>query len=180
MNNFSLFVISFFILSLTLNNKLVTKMEIKIISNVFKEGELIPSKYTCDGENISPQLGWNKPDERIKSFAIIMDDPDAPSGDFVHWVVYNIPANVNEFLENITPTRNIPNGVMMGKNDFGKIGYGGPCPPSGTHRYFFKIFGLDTNLHLIETGINKKQLLKAMEGHIIADGCLIGKYSRKR
>jgi len=109
-----------------------------------------------------------------------MDDPDAPSGDFVHWVVYNIPANVNEFLENVTPTRNIPNEVIMGVNDFGKIGYGGPCPPSGTHRYYFKIFGLDTNLHLIETGINKKQLLKAMEGHIIADGCLIGKYSRKR
>ena len=155
-------------------------MKIKISSSAFKDGDLTPSRYTCAGENISPPLNWNKPDERIKSFAIIMDDPDAPSGDFVHWVVYNIPANVNEFLENVTPTRNIPNEVIMGVNDFGKIGYGGPCPPSGTHRYYFKIFGLDTNLHLIETGINKKQLLKAMEGHIIADGCLIEKYSRKR
>lgn len=155
-------------------------MEIKISSAAFKEGELIPFCYTCDGENISPSLNWNKPHESIKSFAIVVDDPDAPSGDFVHWVVYNIPATVNEFLENVTPTRNISDEIIMGTNDFGKIGYGGPCPPSGTHRYFFKIFGLDTILPLIETGINKRQLLKAMEGHIIADGCLIGKYKRKR
>lgn len=155
-------------------------MKIKISSSAFKDGDLIPSRYTCDGENISPPLNWSKPDERIKSFTIIADDPDAPSGDFVHWLVYNIPANINEFPENMTPARNISIGVKMGKNDFGKTGYGGPCPPSGTHRYFFKIFGLDTILHLEEIGLNKKQLLKAIEGHIIADGCLIGKYNRKR
>jgi Raf kinase inhibitor-like YbhB/YbcL family protein len=141
-------------------NKLIflgLKMKIKITSSAFKEGELIPFRYTCDGDNISPQLSWDKPDDRIKSFAIIVDDPDAPGGDFVHWIIYDIPSSVCELSENVTLSKNISSEAKMGTNDFGKNGYGGPCPPSGTHR-----------------------LLKLMEGHVIESGQLMGKYQRKR
>lgn len=164
----------------SLQNKPLNEMELKITSTAFKDGELIPSKYTCDGENVSPDLKWNKPNDKIKSFALIVDDPDAPSGDFVHWVVYNIPGSIIEFPENVTSSKNIPEMFTIGKNDFGKIGYGGPCPPSGTHRYYFKIYGLDTVLHNAEAGLNKYKLLKVMEGHVVASGQLMGKYSRKR
>jgi len=164
----------------SLQNKPLDKVEIKITSNAFKDGELIPSKYTCDGVNVSPDLKWNKPNDKIKSFALIVDDPDAPSGDFVHWIVYNIPDSIIEFPENVTSSKNIPEMFTIGKNDFGKIGYGGPCPPSGTHRYYFKIYGLDTVLHNAEAGLSKYKLLKVMEGHVVASGQLMGKYSRKR
>ncbi len=155
------------------------KMEIKLFSSAFKEGEFIPSKYTCEGSNVSPQIHWNEVPKNVKSFALIVDDPDAPGGDFVHWIIYNIPGNVKELHEDITPSRNIPEEVMLGTNSFGRIGYGGPCPPSGKpHRYFFKLYALDTILHHVESGVTKQQLLKAMEGHIIAEGHLMGKYKR--
>ncbi|MCX8009973.1 MAG: YbhB/YbcL family Raf kinase inhibitor-like protein [Ignavibacteria bacterium] len=154
-------------------------MEIKVESSAFKEGEFIPSKYTCDGENISPQIKWSNYPKETKSFALINDDPDAPIGDWVHWVVYNIPADVNELNENQPSTKTLNNGAVQGLNDWKKFGYGGPCPPSGTHRYFFKIFALDSILKL-EPGATKKQLLDAMKGHILAEGKLMGKYSRKK
>ena len=152
-------------------------MEIKIESRDFKEGELIPSKFTCDGANISPQLSWACTTEGVKTFVLLVEDPDAPSGNFTHWIVYNIPARVNSLMQNSTPTKNVPDEILMGTNDFGRIGYGGPCPPSGTHRYYFRIYGLNTAVHL-DSGATKKEVLKKMEGHIIARGELMGRYQR--
>lgn len=155
-----------------------TKMEFKIESSAFKEGEFIPSKFTCDGPNVSPPLNWNGAPLNTKSFALINDDPDAPAGDWVHWILYNIPPNTAGLKENISPDKKLPDGSIHGKNDFKQLGYGGPCPPSGVHRYFFKIYALDTILKL-EPGAVKKELLSAMEKHILAEGRLTGKYKRK-
>lgn len=156
------------------------KMEIKIKSNVFHEGGTIPSKYSCEGENISPELHWNEVSKEVKSYAIILDDPDAPGGDFVHWIIFNIPGDMKELHENVTPSRNIPDEVMVGTNSFGRIGYRGPCPPSGkAHHYYFRIYALDSILHHVESGSTKEQLTKAMDGHIIAKGELMGIYKRR-
>jgi Raf kinase inhibitor-like YbhB/YbcL family protein len=155
------------------------KMEIKITSSAFGNGESIPVKYTCDGENISPPLKWSNVPQGTKSFAIINDDPDAPMGTWVHWVVYNIPANVTELSERIPPSQKLSSGALQGKNSWGRIGYGGPCPPSGTHRYFFKIYALDKILDLAP-GASKEEILKAIKGHILAEGQIYGKYSRQR
>jgi len=154
------------------------KMEIKIASTAFDEGGLIPPKYTCDGADISPPLHWEDVPEGTKSIALICDDPDAPMGTWVHWVLFNLPAETRELAENIPPDRTLPNGARQGTSDFGRIGYGGPCPPSGTHRYFFKIYALDAQIDLA-AGAKKAQLLKAVEGHIIDQGQLIGKYKRQ-
>jgi Raf kinase inhibitor-like YbhB/YbcL family protein len=154
------------------------KMEIKITSSAFVEGGLIPSKYTCDGSNISPPLQWDSVPEGTKSIALISDDPDAPAGTWVHWVIYSMPAETKELEENIPPDKVLPNGARQGTNDFGKIGYGSPCPPSGTHRYFFKVYALDTELDLAP-GATKRDLLNAMEGHILGQGQLIGIYKRQ-
>jgi Raf kinase inhibitor-like YbhB/YbcL family protein len=157
------------------------KMEIKLYSAAFKDGEFIPSKYTCEGSNVSPQIRWDEELKDVKSFAIIVDDPDAPGGDFVHWVIYNIPASVRELHEDVTPSRNISDQILLGTNSFGHIGYGGPCPPAGNpHRYFFRIYALNTVLHHLGSGAMKAQLLKAMQDHIIGEGELIGKYKRSR
>ncbi len=151
-------------------------MEIK--SSAFKAGESIPSKYTCDNIDISPDIEWSKVPNGTKTFALIMDDPDAPSGTYVHWVIYNIPGNQRELPENIPAKETLDNGTVQGRNDFGKIGYGGPCPPSGTHRYYFKIYALDTELESLP-GITKKELLKAMDVHVLEEGELMGRYKRK-
>jgi Raf kinase inhibitor-like YbhB/YbcL family protein len=150
-------------------------MEIK--SSAFKTGEMIPGKYTCDNIDISPPLEWTYGPAGTKTYAIICDDPDAPMGTWVHWVIFNIPGNILALTEN-TPKKDVlDNGSMQGRNDFGKTGYGGPCPPRGTHRYFFKIYALDTELDT-KSGITKKELLKAMEGHVLAEGELVGRYAR--
>lgn len=166
-----------------LNNNAIGKekqvMKIKVESAAFKEGGTIPSKYTCDGIDISPPLSWSGIPDGTNSISLISDDPDAPMGTWVHWVLYNIPANVSDLHENL-PTKNVlKNKAKQGTNDFGKIGYGGPCPPGGTHRYYFKLYALDKELDL-EPGATKEQLLKAMDGHIMAEGQLMGKYSRQR
>lgn len=148
-----------------------------ISSTAFPEGGMIPKKFTCDGDDISPSLKWDSVPAGTKSIAIISDDPDAPVGTWVHWVVYNIPADAKELPENVPPQRTLSNGAKQGTNDFRKIGYGGPCPPGGTHRYYFKIYALDTMLTL-DAGATKAQLLDAMKGHILAEGQLMGKYSR--
>jgi Raf kinase inhibitor-like YbhB/YbcL family protein len=153
------------------------KTDMKISSTSFKEGEMIPLKYTCDGENISPELFWTGFSESSKSFAIISDDPDAPVGDWVHWVIYNIPFSVNELAESIPRNKTFDNGIRQGINDSRKTGYDGPCPPGGTHRYFFKLYALDIMLDK-DAGMTKRELLKAMEGHIIAETQLMGKYKR--
>lgn len=143
----------------------------KLSSSAFENEGAIPSEYTCDGADVSPSLTFSAIPENTKSLALIMDDPDAPVGTWVHWLVWNIPPNITGFSkgENIT--------YPQGKNDFGKLDYGGPCPPSGTHRYFFKLYALDTTLKLNE-GSTKKQLESAMSGHIIEEAQLMGTYSR--
>jgi len=153
-------------------------MEINITSSAFEDGGLIPAKHTCDGADVSPPLQWDAVPEDTKSIALICDDPDAPMGTWVHWVLFNLPAETNELAENIPADKILPNGTRQGVSDFGRIGYGGPCPPSGTHRYFFKIYALDTEIG-VEAGANKRQLLKTMEGHILGQGQLIGKYKRQ-
>lgn len=130
----------------------------------------IPSKYTCDGENVSPPLSITDAPEDTKSFALIVDDPDAPRGDWVHWVVWNIPSSTSEITENSAPG-------VEGTSDFGEVGWGGPCPPSGTHRYFFKLYALDTLLDL-PASTTKADLLSTMEGHILAETELMGTYKR--
>jgi hypothetical protein len=151
------------------------KMEIK--SSAFKEGTTIPGKYTCDNIDISPPLEWSQVPDGTKRFALICDDPDAPVGTWVHWVLFNLPGNILKLSENVPKIEVLKNGARQGKNDFGKIGYGGPCPPGGIHRYYFKIYALDKELDS-KPGITKKELLKAMEGHILAEGQLMGKYKR--
>ena len=140
----------------------------------FKDGEMIPDRFTCDGEGISPAISWGKLPAGVKSLALICDDPDASSGDFVHWVVYNIPTDIDGFKENAE----ISDIVDLGMTDFGRVGYGGPCPPSGIHHYHFKLYALD---EMIETegSIDKYKLLKKMEGHILAEGEIVGLYKRR-
>lgn len=157
------------------NNGVAMKITIK--SESFGKNDLIPSKYTCDGKNISPQLSWDKPSDKIKTFAIIVNDPDAPGGNFIHWIIFNIPDSILSLPEDVTPMRNIPEEAALGTNSFGHIGYNGPCPPSGAHRYFFRIYGLDTSIKL-EAGIEENDLLKAMKNHVVAEGELMGKYKR--
>jgi len=152
-------------------------MAVTITSSSFTEGGLIPKKHTCDAEDISPDLNWSGVPKEVKSLALICDDPDAPVGTWVHWVLFNIPADVTTLQAGVSPDAVLKNGARHGKNDFRKLGYGGPCPPGGTHRYFFKIYALDTLLSL-ESGSTKSQLLAAMKGHVLAEGQLMGKYKR--
>ena len=149
----------------------------QLTSPAFNEGEMIPRKYTCDDQDISPPMAWSGVPEGTQIFALISDDPDAPMGTWVHWVYYDIPADRTELPENISPDKKPALGGTQGKNDFGRIGYGGPCPPGGIHRYFFKLYALDT-LFGLAAGITKGELLKAMEGHILEEARLMGKYSR--
>jgi Raf kinase inhibitor-like YbhB/YbcL family protein len=151
--------------------------QIKLTSTAFKEGEAIPRQYTCDGVNISPPLEWSGVPKTAKAIAIIADDPDAPAGTWVHWVLYNLPAENIGLVENVPAGDNLKAGGFQGKTDFGNVGYGGPCPPSGTHRYFFKIYALDSVLDL-KAGATKAEVEKAMEGHIVSQGQLMGTYRR--
>jgi Raf kinase inhibitor-like YbhB/YbcL family protein len=152
-------------------------MDIKITSTAFEEGGMIPRKYTCDGADVSPALAWTGVPEAAKTIALISDDPDAPMGTWVHWVLFNLPAAENGLPEAIPLDKELKSGAKQGRNDFRRIGYGGPCPPGGTHRYFFKVYALDTVLNL-PAGATKAELIKAMEGHILAHGQLMGKYRR--
>jgi len=153
--------------------------KLTIQSQAFAQGGSIPVQYTCDGMDMSPPLKWSDPPDGTGSFALISDDPDAPVGTWVHWVMYNIPEDIRELPENIPTSGKLDNGALQGMTDFRRIGYGGPCPPSGTHRYYFKIYALDTMLDL-NPGATKQQLLRTMEGHILAQGELMGRYARQR
>jgi Raf kinase inhibitor-like YbhB/YbcL family protein len=143
----------------------------------FEPGELIPPVYTCDGKDLSPPLRWTDAPAGTKSFALISDDPDAPVGTWVHWVVWNIPSSVNSLEENQPKKESLPGGIRQGTNDFQRVGYGGPCPPSGTHRYYFRLYALDTLLDLPAT-TTKARLEKAMKGHVLGEAELMGKYRR--
>src|SRR3989338_5793428 len=142
----------------------MTKIQVK--SSAFQSGGMIPKKYTCDGEDRSPDLSWTGVPSNAASLALISDDPDAPVGTWVHWVLYNLPPNVTSLPENVSPIETLENGGVHGMTDFRQLGYGGPCPPSGTHRYYFKLYALDTKLNLKPVA-TKQQLEKAMEGHIL-------------
>lgn len=148
-----------------------------ITSTAFKEGSTIPKEYTCEGQDISPPLAWSNVPAGTQSLALISDDPDAPMGTWVHWVIYNLLPETLDLPEGVPPDRELKNGSLQGINDFRKIGYGGPCPPRGTHRYFFKLYALDAKLNL-PSGVTKKDLLKAMEGHVLAEVELVGTFRR--
>ena len=151
-----------------------------IASDAFNQNEMIPEKYTCEGQNISPEIKIPHSSDKVKSFALIVDDPDAPVGTFVHWVMYNIPAYKLEIKEGVAKLGKLPDGTLQGKNDFGKIGYDGPCPPPGsTHRYYFKLYGLDEFVQL-QPGLTKAQLEAVIKGHIVDQAELIGLYKRKK
>ncbi len=149
-------------------------MSLQLTSDAFTNGQSIPVKYSCRGNNISPALAWNEPPAGTQSFALIVDDPDAPSGTWVHWVLFNIPADTRSLQENLPAAGNA---LSVGKNSSGNTHYDGPCPPSGTHRYFFKLYALDTTLSL-SPGATKAQVLQAMQGHILAQGELMGTFSK--
>ncbi len=152
-------------------------MELDIRSNAFDEGDFIPRKYTCDGEDISPPLSWTQPPKETKSLVLICDDPDAPMGTWVHWVLYGLSPDILELSECISNEKEMLDGAKHGLNDFKKYGYGGPCPPGGTHRYFFKLYAVDTQV-VLDAGATKQEVLNAIKGHILAEGQLMGSYSR--
>jgi hypothetical protein len=148
-------------------------------SSAFTHNGMIPAEFTCDSSNLSPPLSWSQPPANTQSLALIVDDPDAPMGTFVHWVLFNLPRQTASLPEHITSPSALPDHSLEGRNDFGKLGYGGPCPPSGTHRYFFKLYALDTLLN-VRSGATKAQVEAAMQGHILASAELIGLYQRSR
>jgi len=153
-------------------------MSLQMSSAAFSSGEAIPKKFTCDGPDVSPQLKWNDPPANTQSMALIMDDPDAPGSTWVHWVLYDLPANTRELPEGVAKQEQLSSGARQGRNDFEKTGYGGPCPPPGKpHRYFFKLYALDNKLNL-KSGATKVELERAMKSHVLAQAELIGKYGR--
>jgi len=153
-------------------------MSLQMSSAAFSSGEAIPKKFTCDGPDVSPQLKWNDPPANTQSMALIMDDPDAPGSTWVHWVLYDLPANTRELPEGVAKQEQLSSGARQGRNDFEKTGYGGPCPPPGKpHRYFFKLYALDNKLNL-KSGATKVELERAMKRHVLAQAELIGKYGR--
>jgi len=152
-------------------------MSIELTSSAFAQGQSIPAKYSCNGEDISPALIWGEPPAGTQSFALIMDDPDAPVGTWDHWILFNIPASTRGLPEAFPSDAVLPDGAMSGKNGWDRMGYGGPCPPSGTHRYYFRLYALDEML-AISAGASKGELEKAMTGHILAKGELMGTFSK--
>jgi Raf kinase inhibitor-like YbhB/YbcL family protein len=153
-------------------------MTLVISSPSFSPGADIPKKHTCDAADASPQLAWSGAPAGTRSFALIADDPDAPVGTWVHWVYYDLPASATGLPENVSKVDAPPSGGHQGRNDFRRVGYGGPCPPPGKpHRYFFKLYALDHQLDL-KPGATKKEVEQAMKGHILAQAELVGKYGR--
>ena len=149
----------------------------QLTSPAFREGGAIPAVYTCEGKDVSPPLAWTEPPQDTRSFTLINDDPDAPGKTWVHWVVYNLPASARQLPEAFPPDAEHPDGTRQGMTDFGRVGYGGPCPPSGTHRYVFTLSALDTTLSL-NPGAMKREVEQAMQGHVLAHARLIGTYRR--
>ena len=153
-------------------------MAFELKSAAFAAGSNIPKKFTCDGPDVSPALSWNEPPPGTESLALIMDDPDAPVGTWVHWVLYDLPASERELAEDMPKEGQLKSGARQGRNDFRHIGYGGPCPPPGKpHRYFFKLYALDAKANL-KPGVTKQELERALEGHILAQAELMGRYGR--
>lgn len=154
-------------------------MAFQLTSPAFSPGGEIPVRHTCDGPDLSPPLRWADPPAGTKGFALIADDPDAPAGTWIHWVLYGLPATVRELPEGVPARDSVPGLGSQGVNDFRKVGYGGPCPPRGpAHRYFFRLYALDTELALPGRR-SKAEVLKAMEGHVLAQAELMGRYKRR-
>jgi Raf kinase inhibitor-like YbhB/YbcL family protein len=153
-------------------------MSFEIASTAFSNGGMIPKKFSCDGPDVSPPLRWTGALAATQSFALIMDDPDAPVGTWVHWVLYNLPANTTELPEGVEKQEQLANGARQGRNDFRRLGYGGPCPPAGTpHRYYFKLYALDTKLSL-KAGATKPELEGAIKSHVLGESEVVGRYGR--
>ena len=153
-------------------------MAFELTSSAFKSGDPIPRRYTCEGEDLSPPLHWGVPPATTKSFVIIADDPDAPVGTWVHWVIYDLPLDLRGLTEAVPPKDRLPNGALQGLNDFKRVGYGGPCPPTGKpHRYYFTLYALDVTLNL-KPRATKAQVLDASKGHVLAEAQLMGRFGR--
>ena len=153
-------------------------MAINLTSSAFSSEGTIPQKFTCDGGDLSPALAWTGAPNSTQSFALIADDPDAPVGTWVHWVLYDLPGNTKGLEEGVEKQEQLSNGARQGRNDFRKIGYGGPCPPPGRpHRYYFKLYAVDKKLDL-KAGATKAEVESAMKGHVVAQGELMGRYGR--
>lgn len=158
--------------------KPATLPRLALTSETFAQGAKIPAHHTCSGSDASPPLAWSEPPAGTHSFALIVDDPDAPGGTWVHWVIFDLPAHTRALGEGVEKVKELSTGARQGRNDFGKFGYGGPCPPPGKpHRYFFKLYALDKKLALIP-GATKENVEKAMQGHILAQGELMGRFGR--
>ena len=150
----------------------------RIESTAFKEGAFIPTRFSCQGEDVSPPLSWADPPAGVRSFVLMVEDPDAPAGTWTHWVAFNLPAQARAMDENAPKRDELPNGGLQGKNSFGSVGYGGPCPPAGNaHRYFFRLYALDTALGL-QAGADKSKVLAAMKGHVLGEAQLMGRFKR--
>jgi Raf kinase inhibitor-like YbhB/YbcL family protein len=153
-------------------------MAFELKSSAFQHDKMIPKRYTCEGDDVSVPLNWSDPPAGTRSLALIADDPDAPMGTWVHWVLYDLPADTRDLPEGIPTQETLNTGATQGINDFKKVGYGGPCPPPGpAHRYFFKLYALDQKTGL-KTRSTKQQLLDGMKGHILAETQLVGRYQR--
>lgn len=153
-------------------------MPFTLTSSAFQEGAIIPTMHTCSGQDVSPPLQWSAPPKGTQSFALIMDDPDAPIGTWVHWVIFNIPGHTSQLPKGVPPKKSLPTGEQQGVNDFKRIGYGGPCPPPGKpHRYYFKVYALDASLKL-QPGGTKAEVLAACQNHILGETHLMGRFGR--
>jgi len=153
-------------------------MAFTLTTTAFSAGGAIPKKHTCDDADLSPALAWNDAPAGTQAFALIADDPDAPVGTWTHWVIWNIPAKLTGLAENVLKTEALADGTRQGRNDFRRIGYGGPCPPPGKpHRYFFRLYALDTKLDL-RAGSSRAELERAISGHVLAQAEVMGKYGR--
>jgi Raf kinase inhibitor-like YbhB/YbcL family protein len=162
------------------HGKKSTSMTMQVTSSAFQAGQTIPAKYTCEGADISPPLEWSGVPASAKSLALICDDPDAPVGTWLHWVLYDLPVTATELAEKVPPSESLSFGAKQGINDFKRVGYGGPCPPPGKpHRYCFKLYALDVDLGL-KPRATKQELLRAMDGHVLAEAQLMGTYQRRK
>ena len=151
---------------------------LRLSSPAFQGGTPIPTRFTCDGQDVSPPLQWSGAPSETRSFALVCDDPDAPRGTWLHWLLYNLPGDTGELAEGVPPQAQLPSGARQGTNDFGNVGYGGPCPPPGRpHRYFFRLYALDAPLSSADD--SRAALDAAMRGHLLAESTLMGTYQRR-